>query len=91
MYPKTNGLPRLNRAVPIQGTGGVGVVATEVGIPGAGDTVIGVAPANCPPINGGSAIVGDTNSALKAGIPLIVKRVRADRGVRLARDDHAQA
>jgi hypothetical protein len=81
----------LNCAVPVQSTGGVGIVATEGGIPGIGDAVVGVSPAHRPTVNGGSAIVGDTDSTLKAGIPFIVECVRADRCVRLARDDHAQA
>lgn len=84
-------MSRLDCAIPAQSAGGVRIVTTEVGIPGTGNAVVCVAPTYGPAVNGSSAIVGNTDGALKAGIPLIVKRIRADRGVRLARDDHAQA
>lgn len=81
----------MNRAVPTQAARGVRVTATEGGIPGAGNLVVSVVPTHGPAVDGGSAIVSNADGALKAGIPLIVKRIRADRSVRLARDDHAQA
>lgn len=84
-------MSRLDCAIPAQSAGGVRIVTTEVGIPGTGNAIVCVAPTYGPAVNGSSAIVGNTDGALKAGIPLIVECVRADRCMGLTRGDHAQA
>lgn len=83
-------MSRLNRAVPIQGAGRVRVVTCESGIPGVGNAVVGITPSHSPAIDSSCAIVSDAHCALKASVPFIVERVRADCRVRLAGGSQTQ-
>lgn len=77
---KTNlhGLPGGDSAIPADIGGGVRVAATQVGIPGAGNTVVaGILPAGAPARFAGGAGIGHSNRASKTGTPGIGHHITA--------------
>ena len=75
---KFHSLPRLNRRIPPQVSGAVGIVAADSGIPAIANAGIPtVSPTDIPPVNYIAATIGDADRAGKTGTPVVSNHIAA--------------